>query len=90
MECGVGEYLCAHGSKCVQEGSELLCDCDEANSELATFYAGSHCEHPVNDICTEGMGAPDAVRMNAMLPMTPMSFCVNGGRCKETIQPGQL
>jgi hypothetical protein len=86
--CAEGQHLCLHGSKCVNVGDEQLCDCDQADSPLATFFAGNHCEHPVNDICTENAPnskAPSTVTFNSGIPGAARSFCVNGGTCKEKV-----
>jgi hypothetical protein len=84
--CGDGKHLCLHGSTCVDIGDEQLCDCDEAESPLATFFAGAHCEHPVNDICTENSsGAPSKLTFGNGMLGTALAFCVNGGTCKKKV-----
>jgi hypothetical protein len=91
VSCEGGQLLCSNGSKCVNEGEEWRCDCESADSELASFFAGRNCEHPVNDICTEGFqkDSISSVTISNPLPGTPLSFCVNGGRCKKIVQPGE-
>jgi hypothetical protein len=86
--CGDGKHLCLHGSKCVDIGDEQLCDCDEADSPLATFFAGTHCEQPVNDICTENTSessAPSKIIFGIGMPGAALAFCVNGGTCKKKV-----
>lgn len=85
--CGEGKFHCLHGGKCVDLDDEQLCDCDQADSPLATFFAGNHCEHPVNDICTQGLSgrSSSSVTFSNAIPGTSLSFCVNGGKCKATV-----
>lgn len=86
--CGEKQHLCVHGGKCVDLGSEQLCDCDTAESPLATFFAGSHCEHPVNDICTEidpNSVSPSSITFGNTVPGSAVAFCVNGGTCKTVV-----
>ena len=86
--CGEKQHLCVHGGKCVDLGNEQLCDCDTAESSLATFFAGSHCEHPVNDICTEigpNSAPPSSVTFGNSIPGAPVAYCVNGGTCKAVV-----
>lgn len=91
VTCGEGQILCPNGNKCVKSSEEWRCECDNANSELATFFAGRNCEHPINDICTEGFqkDSVSSVSLSNPVPGTPLSFCVNGGRCKKIVQPGE-
>lgn len=91
VSCKEGQTLCWNGSNCVDEGEEWRCECDQADSELASFFAGRNCEHPVNDICTEGFqkDSVSSITISDPLPGTPLSFCVNGGRCKKIVQPGE-
>jgi hypothetical protein len=86
--CGDGQHLCLHGSKCVGIGDEQLCDCDQADSPLASFFVGSHCEHPVNDICTENSpdsNTPSKLTFGNGMPGAALDFCVNGRTCKEKV-----
>jgi len=80
--CGQDEHYCLHGSTCVPSDDvdrSHSCDCVNANSEVASVFAGDSCEHPVNDICN----------LDASLDTTPLSFCVNGGSCKAMVGAGE-
>jgi hypothetical protein len=90
--CGESKHLCVHGGKCVDLGDEQLCDCDLADSPLASFFAGNHCEHPVTDICstktaTQSSTTPTSVTFGNVIPGTVAAFCVNGGTCKGMVPP---
>ena len=81
--CGANEHFCLHGSECVLDGEDdddntHGCDCSSANSNKASVFAGEYCEHPVNDICTIDASS-------SFLDNSPLSFCVNGGRCKKRV-----
>jgi hypothetical protein len=86
--CPEGQIKCASGA-CV--GNALLCDCDDAKTEgqLATFFAGSNCEHPINDLClTDAVGsAGGSVTLGQIMPGAPLYFCLNGGVCKDKVDP---
>ena len=78
--CGDSEHLCLNGGKCIRnDQDETACDCVNVDTSGAvpSAYAGNHCEHPVNDICTE-----DSI---AAMESAPLSFCVNGGTCKKRV-----
>jgi hypothetical protein len=63
----------------VKEGDDQACDCEKATSSTSNDLAGDYCEHPVNDVCTEGQRAPGQ----------PLSFCVNRGICNRKVKPGE-
>jgi hypothetical protein len=79
--CGDISDFCLHGSECLTSGKQQGCNCTGAHTNVdATYFAGQHCEHPVNDVCTE-----DANSIHGI----PLSFCVNGGICKNHVLAGQ-
>jgi hypothetical protein len=76
--CGDDGHLCFHGSKCTNNGGNSSCDCSSTTSDIADAFAGDHCEHPVNDICTTttpGLGQP-------------LLYCVNNGLCNDYVAAG--
>jgi len=86
--CPSGQIKCANGA-CV--GDALLCDCDSSNQgQLATFFSGTNCEHPINDICTIDVpsdGSGGSITLGNTLPGAPLYFCLNGGLCKDKVDP---
>lgn len=86
--CPEDQIKCASGV-CV--GNALLCDCDDVTKEgqLATFFAGTNCEHPINDLCLtdEGGASGGSVTLGQIMPGAPLFFCLNGGVCKDKVDP---
>lgn len=81
--CTNGEHYCLHGSTCVKENEDYLCDCRQADETIGrgdhpTVFAGDSCEHPANDICVQGH----------IYPTTPLYFCVNQGICRAYVSEG--
>jgi len=78
--CSSGTHVCMFGGKCLKDGNEDSCDCDESKEP---FLAGKNCEHksshPGASICTKG----------ELIVSQPRSFCVNYGTCKEFISVTQ-
>ena len=77
--CGEGQHICLHGSTCVRNGDEHLCDCLDASTDVSDTYAGLACQHAATDICTAG----------DMSPGHQLAFCVNGGICKDRVAQGE-
>lgn len=79
-----GQQMCFNGGTCVEQQvqsggtwvTEYTCNCATAAGDAAV-YAGSRCEFPGETSCEAGMR------------MSSYAFCVNGGRCIATVQPGQ-
>jgi len=88
-----GQFLCMHGGACVD--NEQLCDCSQADSELATFFAGNHCEHPVTDICLDNVppgGQPSgstSANLGDIMPGAALYFCLNSGTCKAYVDSSE-
>eukprot|EP00549_Striatella_unipunctata_P021423 CAMPEP_0118710708 /NCGR_PEP_ID=MMETSP0800-20121206/23576_1 /TAXON_ID=210618 ORGANISM="Striatella unipunctata, Strain CCMP2910" /NCGR_SAMPLE_ID=MMETSP0800 /ASSEMBLY_ACC=CAM_ASM_000638 /LENGTH=162 /DNA_ID=CAMNT_0006615009 /DNA_START=17 /DNA_END=505 /DNA_ORIENTATION=- len=81
--CGDNQHTCFNGAECKlgidSTGMEYLhCDCDPAKSDLTSSYAGVFCQHAAQVFCAPGH--PGAVRH---------TFCVNGGRCITSVNPGE-
>ena len=66
-----GDHFCLHGSECIVEDEETKCDCSEADSEIATAFAGDHCQHTADVCVVEDING------------SPKSFCANGGTCNS-------
>lgn len=68
QECGSGDHLCFHGSKCVRDGDTFSCDC--CSSKMKT--AGLFCEYVASDECEQWVDLRNGHR----------GFCTNGGHCE--------
>ena len=76
--------MCLNGGTCVgqqiQSGNtwltEYTCNCATAAGDAA-IYNGPRCEFPSETSCEAGTSS------------STYAFCVNGGRCIATVQPGQ-
>jgi hypothetical protein len=82
--CGDNEQYCLHGSTCIEDTGGSICDCSKADETIGhgdqpSLFAGESCQHPANDICVQG----------AAFPTRPLSFCVNGGTCRDYVSPGE-
>jgi hypothetical protein len=87
------EHICLHDSECLLDSNgKPYCDCQNATSwidgHMETAFAGASCQHPASDICLVddqshivGTGSNG----NTMLPMRPLYFCVNQGRCRNHV-----
>lgn len=88
VSCPDDQIQCASGV-CV--GDALLCECDDARTEgqLATFFAGTNCEHPINDLCVTNTASQSggSVTLGQLRPGAPLYFCLNGGACKDKVDP---
>jgi hypothetical protein len=86
-ECGHGEHMCLHGSKCIPPKDEQhplwTCDCEEAFREDQK-YAGEFCQHHHTTTCTTS-DAENSIYQGA----TSLAFCVNDGACIEIKENGQ-
>jgi len=71
--CGNFEHHCKNSGKCVIEGNEYTCDCD--NDSTDTSYAGVNCENPATSFCI-GPGASKEF------------FCTNEGVCVDVVVAG--
>ena len=81
--CGNDEHYCLHGSTCVKDNEDYLCDCSQTDETIGDGdqpfdFAGDSCEHPANDICVYGK----------TLPTKPLYFCVNHGTCRTYVLEG--
>jgi hypothetical protein len=86
-ECGNGEHMCLHGSKCTPPKDEQhplwTCDCEEAFREDHK-YAGEFCQHHHTTTCTTS-DAENSIYQGAV----SLTFCVNDGVCIEIKENGQ-
>ncbi|CAJ1892957.1 unnamed protein product [Cylindrotheca closterium] len=84
--CPGGEHVCLHGSKCVAinesdpDTLEHKCDCEDSFDSINQF-AGKYCQFESTDMCTKN-GKPG-------LSNAKNAFCVNGGKCKSTVDDDQ-
>ncbi len=81
--CGNNEHYCLHGSTCIEDNNDYLCDCSKADETIGhgdqpSVFAGDSCEHPANDICMQG----------EVFPTRPLYFCVNHGVCRAYVSEG--
>jgi len=77
--CADGEHLCLNGGECVKDGEETSCSCNHEVGDDDAMFAGRHCEHSVEDICTTTKPRPGQ----------PLLYCVNGGRCRDYVAIGE-
>jgi hypothetical protein len=79
--CGKGEHVCLHGSKCIEDGDEHGCDCENAFTPFER-YEGRYCQFKSSEICTVD-GIVGTGNNN-------FAFCVNGGKCKGISATNEL
>jgi hypothetical protein len=86
-ECGDGEHMCVHGSKCVPPKDAMhpvwTCDCEEAFREDHK-YAGKFCQHHHTSTCTTSDSAKSVYEGGLSV-----AFCVNDGGCMEFEDDGR-
>jgi hypothetical protein len=86
-QCGNGEHICVHGTKCVPPKDPLrpvwTCECEEAYR--ADFkYKGGFCQHHRTSICTTSDAGNTIYQGSASL-----LFCLNDGVCTEYEEDGE-
>lgn len=79
--CGSNGHICLHGSKCILDGDEHVCECENAFTPFEK-YAGKYCEAKSSEVCTES-GLTGLGKNN-------FAFCVNGGKCKANTSESEL
>lgn len=87
VECGNGEHICLHGSKCIppDDGDKYpvwTCDCEQAFREDHK-YSGEFCQHHHTTLCTTS-DTENRIYQGA----ASLAFCVNDGVCIE-IEDGE-
>lgn len=79
-ECGNGEHMCLHGTKCVPPNDEShpkwTCECDETSGKV--------CQRHRSSVCTSSDADSTMYR-----GMTSMIYCVNDGVCMSYKQDGK-
>ncbi len=83
--CPNEEHMCFNGSVCAKETSSdgtawWRCECDAEASVMTASYAVKYCEHIATVFCNRAGGD---------FGYEQMSFCTNGGKCKEKDHEGQ-
>lgn len=73
--CGDNEHVCLNDSKCIPNGDDFICGCEDASTQLDAF-AGTYCEMVADTFCV-GPGAGKH------------SFCTNKGTCKGEVAEGK-
>ena len=80
-ECGNGELMCLHGTKCVPPKNELhprwTCECDESKG-------GKSCQHHRTSMCTT-----DDAQNQVYLGYKSLISCFNDGVCIEVVENGE-
>lgn len=71
---------CYNGGKCEEYDDEngrigIRCNCQSAAGDSSVF-TGKQCEYPAKVVCEQDR------------PFSSYAFCVNGGTCKKTVDPG--
>lgn len=85
-ECGKGEHICLHGSKCVQltgRGEKWTCECEKEYREDQN-YEGEFCQHHKMTVCST---ADAALQMYDGL--VSAVYCVNDATCVEIEENGR-
>lgn len=84
-ECGNGQHICLHGSKCVQEtgSKKWTCECEEAYREDQN-YVGEFCQHHKMTVCTTADSELQMYDGSASA-----TYCVNDAACVEIEENGR-
>lgn len=86
--CGPNKHSCLNGATCLLEVNpqtqvdRSYCDCSSVAS-LNRAYAGRFCQHEASVFCAIG------IPLGAQQQLPRHSYCANGGRCKQIVQPDE-
>lgn len=90
--CGPNNHPCLNGATCLlamnpqTNVDRSYCDCSSVAS-VNRAYAGRFCQHEATVFCTAGIQDGSQQQQQELLPRH--TYCANGGRCKQIVQPDE-